>query len=82
MSDIVEGDGSAGWPEEAPFDAILAAASGSHVPDVLMRQLSIGGSVWSCRSASRRRPVAGQGRRLGEEDYAQEDLGAGPLRAR
>src|SRR3954468_17132139 len=30
---IVHGDGSAGLPEEAPFEAILAAASGSHVPD-------------------------------------------------
>ncbi|MEA3004327.1 MAG: hypothetical protein QOH81_3115, partial [Sphingomonadales bacterium] len=28
---IVEGDGSVGLPEEAPFEAILAAASGSHV---------------------------------------------------
>ena len=30
--EIVEGDGTRGWPEQAPFDAILAAASGSHVP--------------------------------------------------
>ncbi|MEA3080396.1 MAG: protein-L-isoaspartate(D-aspartate) O-methyltransferase, partial [Sphingomonadales bacterium] len=29
--EIVEGDGTRGWPVEAPFDAILAAASGSHV---------------------------------------------------
>jgi protein-L-isoaspartate(D-aspartate) O-methyltransferase len=40
---IVEGDGSAGWPEAAPYDAILAAASGSHVPDALKRQLAPGG---------------------------------------
>src|SRR5688500_517142 len=37
---IIHGDGSKGWPEEAPFEAILAAASGSHVPEILMRQLS------------------------------------------
>ena len=37
---IVEGDGTRGCPEEAPFDAILAAASGSHVPAPLVAQLA------------------------------------------
>jgi protein-L-isoaspartate(D-aspartate) O-methyltransferase len=39
------GDGSGGWPEAAPFDAILAAAGGPAVPDVLRRQLTIGGRL-------------------------------------
>src|SRR5690349_4955352 len=34
--DIVEGDGTKGCPDQAPFDAILAAASGSHVPKPLL----------------------------------------------
>ena len=42
---IVEGDGSRGWPEEAPFDAILAAATGSHVPQALIDQLAAGGRI-------------------------------------
>jgi protein-L-isoaspartate(D-aspartate) O-methyltransferase len=42
---IVEGDGSAGMPEEAPFDAILAAASGPRVPEALKRQLGVGGTL-------------------------------------
>ena len=42
---IVEGDGSRGWPEEAPYDAILAAASGSHVPGTLVDQLAPGGRL-------------------------------------
>ena len=37
---IVEGDGTRGCPEEGPFDAILAAASGSHVPPPLFAQLA------------------------------------------
>jgi protein-L-isoaspartate(D-aspartate) O-methyltransferase len=37
---IVEGDGTLGCPEEAPFDAILAAATGSHVPKRLTDQLA------------------------------------------
>ena len=35
----------AGWPDEAPFDAILAAASGSHVPQPLIDQLAPGGRL-------------------------------------
>jgi protein-L-isoaspartate(D-aspartate) O-methyltransferase len=42
---IVEGDGTLGFPEEAPFDAIVAAASGSHVPSVLIDQLRPGGRI-------------------------------------
>lgn len=42
---IVEGDGTKGWPEEAPYDAILAAASGSHVPAALLDQLAPGGRL-------------------------------------
>ena len=42
---IVEGDGSCGWPEDAPYDAILAAASGSHVPEPLIEQLGPGGRL-------------------------------------
>lgn len=42
---IVEGDGTRGCLEEAPFDAILAAASGSHVPRPLVDQLSPGGRL-------------------------------------
>ena len=37
---VVEGDGSTGWPDRAPYDAILAAASGSHVPQALIDQLA------------------------------------------
>jgi protein-L-isoaspartate(D-aspartate) O-methyltransferase len=42
---VVEGDGTLGWPEEAPFDAIVAAASGSHVPKSLIDQLKPGGRI-------------------------------------
>jgi protein-L-isoaspartate(D-aspartate) O-methyltransferase len=38
--EIIEGDGTRGWPDAAPYDAILAAASGSHVPPSLVAQLA------------------------------------------
>ena len=43
--EIVEGDGTRGCAEHAPFDAILAAASGSHVPQALIAQLAPGGRL-------------------------------------
>jgi len=42
---IVEGDGTLGWPEDAPYDAIVAAASGSHVPQSWIAQLKPGGRI-------------------------------------
>jgi protein-L-isoaspartate(D-aspartate) O-methyltransferase len=43
--EIVEGDGTRGCPDKSPFDAILAAASGSHVPPPLIDQLAPGGRL-------------------------------------
>ena len=43
--EIVGGDGTLGWPDAAPYDAILAAASGSHVPKSLIEQLKPGGRI-------------------------------------
>lgn len=37
------GDGSAGWPEEAPFDVIFVAAASPAPPEALCRQLAKGG---------------------------------------
>ena len=39
------GDGSIGWPEAAPFDAILVAAGGPSVPSALKEQLALGGRL-------------------------------------
>jgi len=43
--EILRGDGTRGWPGDAPYDAILAAASGSHVPQPLLEQLAEGGRL-------------------------------------
>ncbi len=41
--DLRVGDGSRGWPEEAPFDAILVAAAAPVVPEALLAQLTESG---------------------------------------
>jgi protein-L-isoaspartate(D-aspartate) O-methyltransferase len=39
------GDGTGGWPEKAPFEAILVAAASESVPPALIEQLSPGGRM-------------------------------------
>jgi protein-L-isoaspartate(D-aspartate) O-methyltransferase len=70
------GDGTNGWPEAAPFDAILVAAGGPDVPQPLTEQLAIGGRLVI--------PVGGDTHdqrllkivRRDERHYDEEDLGA------
>lgn len=38
-------DGSWGWPEHAPYDAIIATAAPEQIPDSLLQQLAIGGRM-------------------------------------
>jgi len=39
------GDGYAGWPEKAPFDAIVVTAAAPEVPQALLAQLAPGGRM-------------------------------------
>ena len=74
--EIRAGDGSGGWPEAAPFDAILASAGGPDIPDVLLRQLAIRGRlvmpVGAGLHAQRLLKVV----RTGQHAFAHQDLGA------
>jgi protein-L-isoaspartate(D-aspartate) O-methyltransferase len=42
---VRQGDGSRGWPPGAPYDAIVVAAGGPHLPESLKAQLAIGGRL-------------------------------------
>lgn len=42
---VRRGDGYQGWPEEAPFDAIIVTAAPDHVPRPLLDQLAVGGRL-------------------------------------
>ena len=39
------GDGYQGWPEHAPYDAILVSAAPDHIPQPLLDQLAVGGRM-------------------------------------
>jgi protein-L-isoaspartate(D-aspartate) O-methyltransferase len=42
---VRHGDGHAGMPEVAPFDAIVMAAAATHVPEALLEQIAVGGRM-------------------------------------
>ncbi|MFI5324672.1 MAG: protein-L-isoaspartate(D-aspartate) O-methyltransferase [Candidatus Rokuibacteriota bacterium] len=42
---VREGDGSLGWSEHAPYDAIVVTAGGPRVPEALLSQLASGGRL-------------------------------------
>jgi protein-L-isoaspartate(D-aspartate) O-methyltransferase len=42
---VKAGDGYKGWPEHAPFDAIIVTAAPDHVPQPLVEQLKEGGRL-------------------------------------
>jgi protein-L-isoaspartate(D-aspartate) O-methyltransferase len=42
---VREGDGYQGWPEHAPYDAVIVTAAPDHIPPPLVEQLSIGGRL-------------------------------------
>jgi protein-L-isoaspartate(D-aspartate) O-methyltransferase len=44
-AEVAVGDGSLGWPAEAPYDIILVAAAASGVPPALIEQLAEGGRM-------------------------------------
>ena len=42
---VMLGDGTLGYPESAPYDAILVTAAGPKIPDPLTEQLKVGGKL-------------------------------------
>jgi protein-L-isoaspartate(D-aspartate) O-methyltransferase len=73
---VMHGDGTLGWPDRAPFDAIIVSAGGPDVPATLLSQLAQGGRLVI--------PVGTEPRsqelllivRTGEHDYERTSLGA------
>lgn len=42
---VKAGDGYQGWPQHAPFDAIIVTCAPDHIPELLVRQLKTGGRM-------------------------------------
>jgi protein-L-isoaspartate(D-aspartate) O-methyltransferase len=72
---LMTGDGTKGWPQEAPFDAIIVSAGGPKVPRALKEQLKIGGTLVAPvgeEYAQRLKRIT----RTGEDSFEEDDIGA------
>ena len=72
---VRHGDGTLGWAEHAPYDAIVVAAGGPDVPPALREQLAIGGRLVMPVGATPRLQTLVRVRRTGPDAYEREDLG-------
>jgi len=68
------GDGSMGWPDQAPFDAILYAAAAPNVPQEVRCQLAIGGRLLAPVGPLHRQNLL-RIERTGQETYREDELG-------
>jgi protein-L-isoaspartate(D-aspartate) O-methyltransferase len=71
---VLHGDGTRGWPEHAPYDAIVVAAGGPKIPDSLRMQLKIGGRLVIPVGHDARAQELVRVTRVAENDYRREDL--------
>ena len=71
---VLHADGTRGWPDHAPYDAIVVAAGGPQVPESLKSQLKIGGRLVIPVGADRRLQELVRVVRVSEHDYTTEEL--------
>lgn len=67
-------DGTLGWEDKAPFEAILVSAGGPHVPEALKQQLAIGGRMVIPIGTDQRAQELVRITRVGPDEYDREDL--------
>lgn len=71
---VLHSDGTQGWAEHAPYDAIVVAAGGPSIPESLKKQLKIGGRLVIPVGDQERVQELVRVTRTGELDYEQEDI--------
>lgn len=68
------GDGTLGWPDHAPYNAIVVTAGAPKVPESLLDQLAIGGRLIIPVGSSSVLQNLERVCRIGEREYRTEDL--------
>lgn len=71
---VLHGDGTRGWPEHAPYDAIVVAAGGPQVPESLKEQLKIGGRLVMPVGGDQRSQELVRVARISKNEYRSEDI--------
>ena len=74
-AEVRQGDGTRGWPGQAPFDAILVSAGGPDVPPTLLDQLAVGGRMVIPVGDRTRSQELLRVRKTDEHEYSQDSLG-------
>lgn len=72
---VRHGDGTLGWGEHAPYDAIVVAASGPEVPEPLKQQLAVGGRLVIPAGTTARTQRLRRIRRTAQNTFVEDDLG-------
>jgi protein-L-isoaspartate(D-aspartate) O-methyltransferase len=73
--EVRHGDGTLGWPEAAPFDAIIVTAGGPEIPETLRDQLEPGGRMIIPVGALAHEQRLMKVVRGGAHEFHEEDLG-------
>ncbi len=71
---VLHGDGTLGWPEHAPYDAIVVAAGGPEVPRPLLDQLAIGGRLVIPVGEEKALQSLVRVTRIGANEYHRDEL--------
>ncbi|HEU4475983.1 MAG TPA: protein-L-isoaspartate(D-aspartate) O-methyltransferase, partial [Methyloceanibacter sp.] len=73
--EIIWADGTLGFPQQTPFNAILVSAGGPKIPDTLKQQLTVGGRlvIPVGRDVHQRLYLV---RRIDEDNFEEEDHGS------
>jgi len=71
---VRHGDGTLGWPDHAPFGAIVVTAGGPDVPDTLKHQLKIGGRLVIPIGETTSYQELVRVTRVAEDEFETEDL--------
>ncbi len=71
---VLHADGTRGWPDHAPYDAIVVAAGGPEIPESLKAQLKIGGRLVIPVGSNRRGQELVRVVRVSEREYKTEDI--------
>jgi protein-L-isoaspartate(D-aspartate) O-methyltransferase len=71
---VLHGDGTKGWPEHAPYDAIVVAAGGPQVPESLKEQLKVGGRLVIPVGEDQRAQELVRVTRISSDTYRSEDI--------